>query len=274
VKIAFDATPAARAYTSAFRRLWEMPGFDPRAALIAEAGVILKTWAGRTKVGDPARAIIRARSRAAKASGVSKHGSVLYGVTVNTGRTGGIPGNVWLRTRRGKYSMAGVVSDSGGVRFSWLHHGKEEWEELQERTQLYARNLVGELKYATKSVGLARQSVIQIADDLGIDIAQVKGGGTLSAAGIAKARAAIASNGRAYRNGTGLSGGDKGKSFVELINRLPYNQKLGMDRTLAGVLAGRAKFIQTSYEKGALASFSTAQRAFPEIFRVSSSSLS
>jgi len=118
-----------------------------------------------------------------------------------------------------------------------------------------------------RSVGLARQSVVQIADALGIDLLTVKGGGTLSDAGIAKARAALASNGQSYRNGIGLQGGNKVYDHVDLINTLPYGRKIGMDRTLLSVLNGQNKYFEKSYAKGAFDSQRKACAGYPNLFK-------
>lgn len=267
---AFDGRPAAEAYTRAFRTLWQLPGFDPVAALRAEAGVILKTWAGRTKVAKPDVISARARLRALRRLGLTSGE-----VTINAG-VRGLPGMVWHKTRPGAsrtprgFAPVGRMQP-GSHRFTplWRHFIDRDWRDITDAVLDAEATINRELKLATQSAGLARQSVIQIADDLGIDLGKVKGGGALSAAAIAKARAAIASNGRAYKNGTGTSGGDAAKSFVDLLNRLPFGTKLGLDRTLAGVLAGRAKFIETSYRKGAFDSLKTAAKAFPNLINAS-----
>lgn len=266
----FDGSQAAAAYTSAFRRLWELPGFDPKLALKAEAGVILKTWAGRTKVVSPLNLEVRARLRALKRLQLTEGQ-----VTINAGLRG-LPGLVWHktqtnrgRTRRG-FSLVGRMNrETNRFVTEWKHYRDRDWRDIMDGVLDAEASINREMKLAERSAGFARQSVIQIADELGIDLAKVKGGGALSAAALAKARAAIASTGKAYKNGIGLSGGDKATCFVELINRLPFGAKIGMDRTLAGVLSGRAKYIETSYQKGAFDSIRNAARAFPNLFNLS-----
>jgi hypothetical protein len=267
MKIAFDGQAAADAYTRAFRRLHELPGFDPVAGLKAEAGSILKAWAGRTKVADQASTMKRARLAATKALGLARFESQAHAVTITAGIRGDA-GAIWLRTRRKIPQHVGHVDVMGsGVRFRHRHVHSDDWAAIVASVNAYRTSYPKALKSALRSVGLSRQSVIQIADDLGIDLNAVKGQG-IGAAGIAKARAAIASNGRVYKNGTGTSGGDKVKSYVELINRLPHGIKIGMDRTLAGVLSGRAKFIETAYQKGAFDSVRSAAKAFPNLLKL------
>lgn len=264
---AFDARPAAYAYAVAFRKLRELPGFSALNVLRAESGVILKTWAGRTKVTTKQHANLRARYRAGKrAFGYTNIGNNPFGISVNTGMRDGFPGEVWHRFGSKRFRQVGVIHQSGNFTASWYHWKAETWAKIQEGTQIYGQKLREQLSGAERSIGFSRQSVIQIADQLGIDLGRVKGGGTLSAAGIAKARAAIASNGKAYSNGSGSQGGDEVRAHVEMISRLPYGSKIGMDRTLAGILAGRAKYIERSYAEGAFSSMKKVSAAFPNIF--------
>lgn len=270
IDVKFDASAAVAAYQRAFRQLHNLPGFDPRLALTAEAGVILKTWAGRTKVTKQDQIDVRARVRALYIKGLTKGD-----ITINAGRRGA-KGVIWHRSSsrkafaagKRKFRVAGRLAEGGHIVANWQHFRDEDWQDINDKAIDADREISVQVKRGEKSAGLARQSVIQIADDLGIDLARVKGGGSLSAAGIAKARGAIASSGNAYKNGHGMKGGDDVKSYVELITRLPYGAKIGMDRTLAGVLQGRATYIGRTYEKGAVDSLARVSRAFPEILRL------
>lgn len=278
MKVTMDARPAAKAYSRAFQRLRQLPGFDLKAVLRAEAGSILKQWAARTPVASQREATFRARLRAAKAAGVTRAGT--YDITVNTGARKGEPGVVWFRSNsaasnkkfnsglRWAWQYAGEVSDGGQFTPAWKHYRSSDWRNISEGAQKYGQLLAGMVPKSRASIGLSRQSVIQIADQLGIDLASVRGTG-VSAAGIAKARAAMNSRGQSYKNGNGYQGGDNVRAYVTLINRLPYGDKIGMDRSLASVLAGRAKYIETSYQKGAFDSMKRAASAFPNIFDAS-----
>ena len=104
---------------------------------------------------------------------------------------------------------------------------------------------------------------MQIADDLGIILEDVPGGGA-SASAIAKARAALASNGRSYINGVGTPAYVENKSFVATMkNSLPYNVKAGLDRVLVSTLAGRAKFFQQNVARGVFASQAETVKKYP-----------
>ncbi|NBR68891.1 MAG: hypothetical protein EBT69_01725, partial [Verrucomicrobia bacterium] len=272
MKVALDARGAAAAYSRAFQHLKTLPGFDHTTVLRAEAGSILKRWAGLAKVATEDQIDRRTRARLAREMGMQSAGSegAFGGVTINNGARGGFRGEVWFRTRHGKFQPAGrILAANDNFVPAWTHFRAPDWTLIRSAGETYAARLGPARRAALQSVGLTRQSIVQIADALGIDLAEVKGQG-LSAAGLAKARAALASNGRNYKNGFGLAGGDGVKAYVELINRLPFgtSPRVGLDAKLKTVLLGRTRYLQTSYQKGALESFARAQRAFPEIFRV------
>ena len=60
-----DATEVMRQYSSALRRLASLTGFSQSTVLRAEAGVILKQWAGKTKVATQKQADGRTMRRPA-----------------------------------------------------------------------------------------------------------------------------------------------------------------------------------------------------------------
>lgn len=276
MQVKLDASTVGAAYSAAFQRLKQLPGFDHRKVLRAEAGSILKRWAGLVPVAKPEESKKRARLRLARQMGLTKAGT--WDITINVGIKSGTPGVVWYRSnsrrsrasfalnRGWRWQYAGEVSDSGAFTPAWVHFPDEAWAQIKNVCAQYGQRLAKEIPAAQKSVGLARQSVIQIADQLGIDLIEVAGGG-ISAAGITKARAAIASNGNIYQNGSGAQAGDDVKYYVELINRMPRGLQIGIDRMLLQVISGRAKFIETAYAKGAFDSIEKTAKAFPNILK-------
>jgi hypothetical protein len=257
-------------YGRALRMLRTLPGFSHKQILRAECGSILKAWAGRTKVSTEEEALWRARFRAGKRAfgDVSSIDRNPYGISVNTGLRGGYPGEVWYRHPVSKkFQQAGVINDHGGFTPAWIHWKSAAWSGILEGSERYATELKGQLILAPKTVGFARQSVVQIADDLGIDLNKVNGGG-INAKGLAKARAAIASNGRAYKNGSGTQSGDEQRFLIRLTNNLPFAIKAKMDRDILGIMRGRAKFIETAYRKGAMRSAGRVAKSFPNLCRV------
>lgn len=258
------------AYRQAFRQLATLSGFDQTTVLKAESGSILKAWAGRTKVATQARVDVRERLKVTRmwfVSGYSTRGSrkADHEITVNAGLRGPA-GRMFILKKDGHGFRR---THDSGFRPLHQHYKDSQWREINEVAQGVAADWRRKLPIARRSVGLARQSVVQIADSLGIDLIKVPGQG-VSAAGIAKARAAMASNGRTYRNGHSVIGGTEAKPYIDLINSLPYATapKLAMDRALAGVIAGRTKYFQKSYEKGAFNSFEKTAKAFPNLIRV------
>ncbi len=264
-----DASAASRAYADAFRKLAEFSGFKPKVVLRAESGSFLKAWAGETKVATDKIVERRARARVLYSITNGGRASASAGyLTINSGMRGGEPGQMWHRTKRGKYQNAGIMDlRHGGYRWSNIHFPNDDWPEMVNAVHKVGDGLRLLVPRAIRSVGLARQSVVQIADSLGIDLTAVAGG-RISAAGIAKARAAMAANGRAYQNGVGyLSGGDV-KAYAQMVNRLPYNTKIGMDMTANSVLAKRSKFIETAWKKGVFDSHAQVARSFPNLLRI------
>lgn len=267
MNVRLDAAKVSTAYSAAFRRLRGMNGFSQQTILRAEMGSILKAWAGDTDVATADQIERRTRARVAFKLGMSKADQNPAHATVNNGARGGFRGEVWLRTKNKKFQQAGRITEAGSFVPAWIHWTSKDWALINNAGNNYAAQLRIRREASLKSSGLARQSVIQIADQLGIDLNEVAGG-RLSAAGIAKARAAIASSGRANQNGIGLQGGNEVQCYVEGFSRLPYGSKIGMDRSLLTVLARRAKFIETAYQKGAFDSIKKEAAAFPNIFKV------
>lgn len=250
-------------FSSGLRQMARLTGFSPRDVLRAEAGSILKTWAGRTKVASADRIASRERLRVIRELGYTR-APERGDVTVNAGLRGP-HGRVWIRSHTnsrkfvlGRSENFGAVGTKFGPKFrANLNDGEADVQATLRRR----------IPAAKRAAGLARQSVIQIADALRIDLTRVPGQG-VSAAGIAKARAALASSGRAYRNGTGSQGGDDVRAYVQLFNTLPYNQRIGMDRTLLSVLAGRAAYFRRNYQEGVFKSLKDTARAYPGLFTV------
>lgn len=284
IAVKFDTRDMLYAYSRSLRRLALIPGFSQMEILRAEAGSILKTWAGRTKVSTLKETDRRTRLRAIRQLGYTKAPD-RGDVTVNAGFRPAPFGRVWIRVRNGGgrknfiLAMGPDFSAPSGRRgynavfnkyrtnpspttMRWIANVNDAVEDVQSI-------LPRRLAEGRRAIGLSRQSVVQIADKLGIDLLSVRGQGA-SAAAITKARAAMATNGRRYQNGSGYQFDRADTSFIDLINRLPYGHKIGMDSTLLRILAGRAKFIETSYQKGAMDSLKGVARAFPNLLTIRS----
>ncbi len=245
-----------------------LTGFSERDVTRGEAGQILKTCAGRTKIARPDQVDARTRKRVLHDMDLTKTTQV-GGITINTG-TRGQAGLVWVRTngRSGKgrpYRLAGVQGFKGSPFTPTNRHWKDgTWIDINEAVNDSGRMMQRMAPLIKAAGGLARQSWIQIGDAIGIKLENVQGGG-ISPSALSKARAAIASNGQRYINGTASEQQEKdaGRYFVTLINSLPYWPNIGMDRTLAGVLAGRVGLYKRTFADGAYKSIQSAARNYP-----------
>ena len=254
--------------SAALKDIARMTGFSEKQVTQGEAGAILKTWAGRTKVATAPVIEYRARKRALHGLGFTKKTGP-GGITINTG-TRGVAGLLWVETqgKRGKpWRLAGKMDmQNFGFTPNNRHWKNGTWIDIQEAISDSASAIRRENQQGQQSAGLARQSVIQIADAVHIDLAKIPGGG-ISPSGIAKARAAIASNGKQYTNGTGMETEEReaGRYFVTLVNSLPYHAKAGMDATLAGVIAGRTGLFRKTFQTSAYKGIQSAARNYPWI---------
>lgn len=248
--------------SESIRALARLQGFSEQTVTLAECGVILKTCAGRTKVAKPEGIARGARLHTLRKLGFTKSNGP-ESITINAGIRG-MHGRVWFRTKKDKWQLGGQMSDDG-QRFtpSKYHFKFGDFIDIKEAASDYGLAIRTAMPAAQKSAGLARQSWVQIADDLGIILEDVPGGGA-SPAAIAKARAALASNGRAYVNGIGSSAYVENKSFVaSLKNSLPYNVKAGLDQVLISTLAGRAKFFAQNVARGVFDSQAETVKKYP-----------
>lgn len=225
-------------FSSAGRAIAEAAEVSFEHWATGEGGVILKEWAGEVRAGSTDEARLKSRSKAAQITGVRTGG--LIGVRINTGRRGGQPGEVFLK--RKKWSGVGHVSDDGGLSYKWRHYKASDWAKFSEAMADYAQELRRLIPFGQKAVALARQSVIQIADALGIVLETVVGGGNLSGDQIAKAREAVSQDGKQYINGTGIKTKTDTEFTIEMINRYPGIQEAGIGTALERVVLSRLGF--------------------------------
>ena len=256
---------------TAFRTIARAARVSGEEVLRGEAGIILKACAGRTKVTTVAKADQRSALRVLNKGGLDLTGSSGTqpgDITVNAGERGPF-GRVWVRSssqRRGTgrpFRLAGQINKSSfGFRPERYHWKKGTWIDIIEAAADVAYQMRKAIPAGRKAIGLARQSWVQIADSLGIRLEEVKGGGSLSVAGLTKARAAIASNGRTYVNG--LSRQERrARASITLINRYPAGRRMGMDATLRSVLIGRARYFEENFRRGVFGSIAKTAKAYP-----------
>lgn len=269
----------AKKFAESLRTIAKLQGFSEQTVTLAEVGVVLKTAAGRTKVTDPALVTRKAMRLAYRRARYTVYGSDVLNsnkgatepgvASINLGIKGAY-GVVWYKTRPEKRRANNTgpkhfqrVFNSNFTRTGW-HINDPDWVTAEKLVGIFKALLPEERARGEKSVGLGRQVWVQMADDLGIRLEEVKGGGTLSAAGIAKARAAIASTGKAYRNGAGTGEYKADESFfAKLVCTYPYWQKLKFDVTILSVMQGRAQYFQQNVNREVFASHAATVKAYP-----------
>lgn len=237
---------ATAAFSAGVLYAARLTGFAPKKIVQAEAGSILKACAAETPEADKAKVEQGAFLRALKGSGLTGKGQV----TVNAGVRGekGSRGRVFMQKKDGDGYRR--THDAGFQPLN-QHYADKDWLALRQLVRLAEEKTDRALARAPQSVSLARGSWVRIADHAGIDLAQVPGG-RISAAGIARARAAKAYKGQEVNNGTSATQDEKGKFALTLINRYPggSSARLAFGRLLAFKVAGRAKFFMTAVRKG------------------------
>lgn len=251
MKIKFDLRNAAANFSHALAAMSTLSGLNPEAIVKAEAGTILKTCAARTKVASVAKIVEGARLRSLRGLGLTRGD-----LTINAGLRGPY-GRTWSRGQSGKWEL--VLGDS----FAKMprHVKDSRWAQIANKVEDARKVIAKVIPQAKLTAGLARKSWITIADKLGIKLENVPGG--LSAGAIMKARGAVARGGRDRTNGQAREEKSAQGYFVTLINRLPWARRLGLDRTLAAVVAGRAKFFSTAVAKGYRGSLEHTAKLFP-----------
>ncbi len=231
-------------------------GFEMWA--MGEAAVVCKQWAGHIPEAMPDAARLRSRGRARNKAGVGSLDK--FSVTANTGRFGGQIGLLWFRTRRGKFIKAGEVSDSGAVSQPRRRFTESDWTKVVSAQSAFSALLPKAIEAGQRAIGLARQSVLQIADSLGLNLETAAGGG---GADFSRARAARASDGREYINGFGYKFGQGDKFTVTLVDIYPYIQEAGIDQALELVVAQRMAYHEVNLALALKKDLRAVEQAYP-----------
>lgn len=266
--------PSIQFDTSAMDRMFkQLVAYSPvsvKATIRAEAGSILKTCASRTKVAKANNIALNARLFIVKQLGYAHGRSDLVSnghIAINVGIRGDF-GKVWQSVVKTSGPKKGTLGwqQTHGPNFKPLnrHFGQKRWTDLQEAVSDFKYEEKKRLPLAKRSAGLARQSWLLIGDDLGIRLEDVPGG-SISAAGLAKARAALASDGRAYKNGTAREMGEARRFSITLTNQLPYGRRINLDRVLVSAIQGRVKFFERNVSLGVFQSLDKMLKAYPGV---------
>jgi hypothetical protein len=235
-------------------------GVPLKTVIRKETGSILKQCAGDTKVATQQKADIRSRTRVTRDLGYSgkDKSKDFHPITVNSGMRGET-GKVFILKKDGS-----GFRQTHGRNFAPRnqHYKRIQWLDLQDAIADVKSGWANAIPKGRAAIGLARQSWVQMADRLRIPLELVPGGG-ISMAGLAKARAAIASDGKAYVNGQAQEY-EKNESFlIELVNRLTYGRRAGLDRILVRRINGRGAFFAKNVSLGVFNSVSKILSAYP-----------
>lgn len=210
-----------------------------------ESGLILKAWAGLIRASSEAEAEVRGRNRVLSKLGLTGGRDV----TINAGLKGP-EGIVFVKSTRmykrnggGKgyrfYQIGKIGHNAGQFTPHTQRVADQQWAEAQQAIQSFQAQ-AGVIAIARRTVGLARQSVIQIGDSLGIMIDRISGAG-LSGSDVVKARNAVASDGQTYQNGYGVRTKSGTQFSIELVNQYPNLREAKVDIALAQAVGGRVQ---------------------------------
>lgn len=249
--------------SAAIRSMSRLTGVSEKDITKGVAGRVLKKWAGFTKVATAGIVDRNSRLRALRALGLTRVESGT-GITINVGIRGPA-GFEWYRTQRKQYLLTGTIREGGGFlpsqKFSTFSQGKQA--DIRNAATEAGLAIGRELEIGRRASGLARQSVVQISDSIGIRLEQVGGTGA-SPAAIAKARLAIASTGKSYQNGYGQEQETQaGKYFLALVNQYPWQSKSNIDTGLLRAMSGEVGYFRQNMARGVFDSLQNTARAYP-----------
>jgi hypothetical protein len=234
----------------------------------AEAGVVLKTCLVRTKIPNLSKVDQTSRSIAQgvanRMPGMGRRPAPGEGYLTNGLRDPNKAGRVWLRSWRASSGNKFILVYGNGGAPTQNVIGRRTMRKLTAARDVFASNLPDQLAKGRKTIGLAKQSWLQSAQDLGINLVLVKGGGRLSARDLSMAQNASGRT-RAYKNGTGRAGGDGVKFTNTIINTLPYARQAKLDRILQSVLTGRVKQFNQLVAKGYIDNMQAVAKAYPNL---------
>ena len=204
------------------------------------SGVILKDWTAGIALANPTRIPDRARGRVNMELGITRTQNQSfsgnpYQVSVNTGGRKGHPEIVWTRNpKTKKWAVVGTAS-GGSFTPANRHWTDAAWALMSAGASKFASLAPVAIARGKSAAGLARQSVVQIADALGIPLAT---------AAAAQARGAVASDGKTYQNGTGSITKSATAFQIEMIDRYSRNREAKVAEALefaVGIQVGQFK---------------------------------
>lgn len=233
------------------------------------SGVILKDWTANIALADPKRIDDRARGRTNLEIGISRKQNPSfsgnpYQVSINTGgKKRDKHGVVWTRNPKSKkWAVVGTVN-GGTFNPAHRHWTDEAWAKMSAGAEKFATIAPKLIERGRSAAGLARQSVIQIADVLGIALESVRGGIGLGGADIAKARGAVASDGKKYQNGFGSYVKTATSFEITMIDRYSRNREARVAEALDVAIATQTVQFKSNARQKVFESVEKTVKAYP-----------
>ena len=253
---------------AAFRQLAKFSPASVRDTMRAEAGSILKFCFQRTGVSKVEDVTIRARLDVLMRIG-SKRSADAERFSINIGKRGPY-GRVWrvIPQPPEQWAILGrSVQQTHEAGFNAMnrHFKATTWSALTAYINRFKEGEKRLVPLAKRSIGLGAQSWLQIAEAAGIDLTKVKGGGRIANVKLKAAREAVASDGRAYKNGTANERGTGTKYEITLMNSIPWGPSVKFDAMLARAVMGRVKYFENNVKKGVFDSLDKMLKAYPNI---------
>jgi hypothetical protein len=245
-------------------------GLNTKYVMRKEVGSILKKWAGLVKVTPPDQSERKSRQFLVhNICGSGKGVPAERGAWINIGNrsdkrnTLGV-GGVWWRTPNTKSGESRFIAIRAGQGGGYTKRDGRKRAPLSALTATaqYDGRIAAEIVKGMGARSLARQSVVQAADMIGIRLEDVEGGG-ISAEGLRKARSAIASNGRFYQNGAGSEAETAKGMIITVTNRLPYGKGAKLDTKLEQAIRGRVSFFEKNLGMGVFKDYKTIADKYP-----------
>ena len=235
-------------------------GSNTERALYAVGGKIIDTAISYTPMSTEAKLVERVNADVSH--DFARYDSI-YGdgvLTTNLGSRGGLPaGTQWMRetsTRTGQPTFY-IMRGGNPRRWSAQRWARYQATAAQRETDL-AQSLRVRTQRAKESIGLTRQSWVQIADDLGIALAS----------DAEKYRAAVAGNGIAYKNGTGTRQDGEDGLVLVFENSMPGLIRQGGAAILRRAVETRRTAMETELRKGVFDDLDTLAKRYPALVTV------
>lgn len=247
-----------RKFTDAGRAMSRAANISFEQWAEGETGITLKGWAGLIAAQTVTKAETRQRNRVLNKLGLTKGNT-----TINSG-VRGPQGLTYVKISKGRYMAAGTVGHNaiGYKPFNERHLSKRLVNDAAAAASTY-QGQSALVAIGKRTIGLARQSIVQIGDMLGIALEAVKGGHGLSAAQVQQARNAVAGDGKTYQNGFGERTKSGDQFSITLINRYPFLDKAKIDVALWSVISQSLNAMTLALQADLFRDTSRAAKAFP-----------